>query len=168
MQRRVLLEAKLSVHCNFVTFDRCGKEKWVLGGGNISLGVTIGVRGNSVHIIVSLPQSTYIQSTTVYVPSSELGLSHPLTQRGGGGTLFPVPRGGGANSPAGEGLGESQFRRLEKKLWSLQSTYKSATTQIRHSLPIPFVQGPTRCLKNRKWICGPTALLFCSLLQPRI
>jgi hypothetical protein len=29
------------------------------------------------------------------------------------------PRGGGANSPAGEGLGESQFRRLEKKLITL-------------------------------------------------
>ncbi len=30
--------------------------------------------------------------------------------------LPPEPGGGGANSPAGEGLGESQFRRLEKKL----------------------------------------------------
>jgi hypothetical protein len=29
------------------------------------------------------------------------------------------PKGGGAPSPAGEGLGESQFRRLEKKLSTL-------------------------------------------------
>jgi hypothetical protein len=27
----------------------------------------------------------------------------------------PEPKGGGAHSPAGEGVGESQFRRLEKK-----------------------------------------------------
>ncbi len=33
-------------------------------------------------------------------------------------TLPPEP-GGGAHSPAGEGLGESQFRRLEKKLSTL-------------------------------------------------
>jgi hypothetical protein len=32
----------------------------------------------------------------------------------------PPPRkGGGANSPAGEGLGESQFRRFDKKLSTL-------------------------------------------------
>jgi hypothetical protein len=31
----------------------------------------------------------------------------------------PRTRGGGAHSPAGEGLGESQFRRLEKKLSTL-------------------------------------------------
>jgi hypothetical protein len=30
--------------------------------------------------------------------------------------LPPEPGGGGAHSPAGDGLGESQFRRLEKKL----------------------------------------------------
>jgi hypothetical protein len=31
----------------------------------------------------------------------------------------PRIRGGGTHSPAGEGLGESQFRRLEKKLSTL-------------------------------------------------
>ncbi len=38
----------------------------------------------------------------------------------------PHPRngGGGANSPAGEGLGESQFRRFEKKLSTLPTPCK--------------------------------------------
>ncbi len=59
-----------------------------------------------------------IKSTTVYVPSSELGLSHgPLSPAS---VLHcPSPRkqkGGGVHSPACEGMGESQFRRLEKSL----------------------------------------------------
>ncbi len=33
--------------------------------------------------------------------------------------LPPEPKGGGAHSPTGEGLGESQFRRLERKLSTL-------------------------------------------------
>jgi hypothetical protein len=37
----------------------------------------------------------------------------PLPRTGGGG--------GGAHSPAGEGLGKSQFRRLEKKLSTLHT-----------------------------------------------
>jgi hypothetical protein len=59
--------------------------------------------------------------TTVYVPSSELGLSHPLSRQ----RVCPSPRnqrGGGAHSLAGEGLGESQFLRLEKKLSTLPYT----------------------------------------------
>jgi hypothetical protein len=53
----------------------------------------------------------YIKSTTVYVPSSELGLSHPLSRQRV--CPSPVTEGRGwAHSPAGEGLGESQFRRL--------------------------------------------------------
>jgi hypothetical protein len=57
----------------------------------------------------------YIKSTTVNVPSSELGLSHLLSRQ----RVYPslrYQRGGGAHSPAGKGLGESQFRRLEKSL----------------------------------------------------
>ncbi len=56
-----------------------------------------------------------IKSTTVYVPSSELGLSPPPLSRQ---RVCPSPqnRGGGAHSPAGEGLGESQIRRLEESL----------------------------------------------------
>ena len=61
----------------------------------------------------------YIRSTTVYVPSSELGLSQPLSRQ----RVCPSPqnRGGRAHSPAGEGLGESQFRRLEKNLSTLST-----------------------------------------------
>jgi hypothetical protein len=54
-------------------------------------------------------------NTTVYVPSSELGLPQPVSRK----RVCPSPNqrvGGVAHSPAGEGLGESQFRRLEKKL----------------------------------------------------
>jgi hypothetical protein len=45
--------------------------------------------------------------------SSELGLSHPSTpsECASSGT-----KGGWAHSPAGEGVGESQFRRLRKSL----------------------------------------------------
>jgi hypothetical protein len=60
----------------------------------------------------------HIKRTTVYVPSLELGLSHPLSRQ----RVCPSPRnqgGGGAHSLAGEGLGESQFRRLEEKLRTL-------------------------------------------------
>ncbi len=46
----------------------------------------------------------YIKSTTLYVPSLELGLSHPLARQ----RVCPSPPepkvGGGAHSPAGEGL----------------------------------------------------------------
>ncbi len=35
----------------------------------------------------------------------------------------PEPKGGRAHSPAGEGLGESQFRRLEKKLSTLPTLW---------------------------------------------
>jgi hypothetical protein len=65
------------------------------------------------------PQSTYIYRYHVYVPSSQLRISHlPTRQR-----VCPSPRnqrgGGGLHLPAGEGLGESQFRRLEKMLSTL-------------------------------------------------
>jgi hypothetical protein len=35
----------------------------------------------------------------------------------------PEPKGRGANSPAGEGMGENQFRRLEKKLNTLPTLW---------------------------------------------
>ncbi len=60
----------------------------------------------------------YIKSTTVYVFSSELGLSQPLLSP----AIVPSPpdqRVGGTHSPAGEGLGESQFRLLETTLSTL-------------------------------------------------
>ncbi len=79
---------------------------------------------------------SYIKSTKVYVQSSELDSPNPSLasecappaspqNRGEGGTLtsgwggHTHQRVRGAHSPAGEGLGESQFRRLEKKLSTL-------------------------------------------------
>jgi hypothetical protein len=71
-------------------------------------------------------QSTYIYikstTVTVYVPSLELGLSQsqPLSRQ----RVCPSPRTeGGPHSPAGEGLGEPQFRRLEKKLSTLPTLW---------------------------------------------
>ncbi len=60
----------------------------------------------------------HIKSTTVYVTSSEFGLSHPWSQQ----RVCPSPQnreGGDGHSRAGEGLGESQFQRLEKRLSTL-------------------------------------------------
>jgi hypothetical protein len=79
------------------------------------------------------PQSTYIKRVPQCMSPRhnwELGLSHPLSRQ----QVCPSPRnqrGGGAHSPAGEGLGESQFRRLEKKfstlptLWGTQPLSRS-------------------------------------------
>jgi hypothetical protein len=63
----------------------------------------------------------YIKSTTVYVPSSELGLSQPLSRL----RVCPSPHngGGGAHSPAAKGVGESQFRRHEKKISTLPTLW---------------------------------------------
>ncbi len=75
-------------------------------------------KGSEVHLPPLNLRSTkyiYIKSTKVYVPSSELELSQHLSRQ----RECPSPqnqRGEGAHSPAGEGLGESQFRRLEKSL----------------------------------------------------
>jgi hypothetical protein len=42
----------------------------------------------------------------------------------------PEPGGGGAHSAAGEGLGESQFRRLEKKLSTLPTLWSQYTVSF--------------------------------------
>jgi hypothetical protein len=52
----------------------------------------------------------------VYVLSSELGISQVPTPLAPASVPLPPKPGGGSHSPAGEGLGESQFRRLEKSL----------------------------------------------------
>ncbi len=71
-------------------------------------------QGRFIHVIT---KCVYIKSTTVFVPSSELGLSKPLSRQ----RVFPSPkkRWGGGTLACGEGLGEYQFRRLEKKLSTL-------------------------------------------------
>ncbi len=58
----------------------------------------------------------YIKSTTVYVPSSDFGLSQPLSRQRICSAPPPRTGGGGTHSPVGEGLGEFYFRRLEKSL----------------------------------------------------
>jgi hypothetical protein len=61
-------------------------------------------------------QSTYIEYHSV-CPLVGIGtLPPPLSPAS---VPLPPEPGGGAHSPAGEGLGESQFRRLEKKLSTL-------------------------------------------------
>ncbi len=57
----------------------------------------------------------------MYVPSSELGPSIPSPPK----RVCPSPRNqrGEAYSPAGEGVGESQFRWLEKKLSTLSTLW---------------------------------------------
>jgi hypothetical protein len=76
-----------------------------------------GDRGRGMFAIPTM--HIHIQSTTVYVPSSGLRLSHPLPRQ----RVCPSPRNqrGGAHLRAGEGLGESQFQRLEKKLSTLST-----------------------------------------------
>jgi hypothetical protein len=57
----------------------------------------------------------YIQSTTVYAPSSELGLSHSLSRQ----RVCPSPqnqRGGEAHTPGGEGLGSPNSENGRKSL----------------------------------------------------
>jgi hypothetical protein len=68
-------------------------------------------------------QSTYIyiESTTLYVPSSELGLPQHFSRQ----RVCPSPqnRGGGGHTRLRVGLGEFQFRRLEKKLSTLPTLW---------------------------------------------
>jgi hypothetical protein len=69
---------------------------------------------NKKELVYETTKCLHIKSTTVYVPSSGLGLYTPSTSE----CISPpgTKRGGGmAHSCAGEGLGESQFQRLEKK-----------------------------------------------------
>ncbi len=62
----------------------------------------------------------------MYVPSSELGPPQPLSRK----RVCPPPqtKGWGAHSPAAKGVGESQFRRLEKKLSTLPTLWSIATS----------------------------------------
>jgi hypothetical protein len=61
----------------------------------VPLSVTVGVQRNSVHIIVSLPQSTFIYRVPQCMSPRRNWDSPTPSLKGGGDTLFPVPRGGG-------------------------------------------------------------------------
>ncbi len=86
---------------------------------------------------LSFTKYIYVESTTVYVPWSERGLPNPLFRK----RVCPPPppiepgRGGGGvpHSPSGVGLGESQFRRLGKKL----STLATLCCRLTGSNPLP-------------------------------
>jgi hypothetical protein len=83
---------------------------------SLSGSVCISVDGNWA-------QSTYIYSEPQCMSPRRNWVSpNPLSPASV--TLPPEPKGAGTHSPAGEGLGESQFRRLEKKLRTL-STLRS-------------------------------------------
>ncbi len=58
------------------------------------------------------PQSTYTVYKEYHSVCPLVGIGTP-----------PTPLGGGGHSPAGEGLGESQFQRLEKKLSTLPTQW---------------------------------------------
>ncbi len=62
----------------------------------------------------------------LYIKSRVPHCMSPRRQR-----VYPSPqnRGGGAHSPAGEGLGESQFQRLEKKLITLPTLWGRLTVK---------------------------------------
>ncbi len=63
------------------------------------------------HQTLSPTKYIYIKSTTEYVPRRNWDSpKHSLASESV--PLPPEPWGGGAHSPTGEGLGESQFRRL--------------------------------------------------------
>ncbi len=64
------------------------------------------------------PQSTYIYRAPQCM-SPRRNWDSPTPLAAGECSLPPGPKGGGAHSPAAKGIGESQFRRLEKKLSTL-------------------------------------------------
>jgi hypothetical protein len=64
-----------------------------------------------------------VQSITVFVPLSEFGPLHPLPRK----RVWPLPppvTKGGTHSSVGEGVGGSQFGRLEKKPSTLSALCK--------------------------------------------
>ncbi len=71
--------------------------------------------------IVYNTKNMYIKSTTVYVPRRNWDSPNPSLAS----ECAPPPRTGGrgAHSPAGAGLGASQFRRLEKMLSTLPTLW---------------------------------------------
>jgi hypothetical protein len=74
-------------------------------------------------------------------PFVEIGTPPPLLPQASV-PLPPEPKGGGAQLPAGEGMGEYQFRRLEKKLSTLPTlcTKDSLRVPIQNSNKAPFIR----------------------------
>jgi hypothetical protein len=91
----------------------------------------------------------YLKSTTVICPLVGIGtLRTPLPQAN---VPHPGGRGGEAHSPAGGGLGESQFRRLEKKLSTLPtlwSTLFNGSHKLESVSYRAFVKGSNKLILN--------------------
>jgi hypothetical protein len=77
---------------------------------------------NSISCVrVNNPQSTYINRAPQCM-SLRRNWDSPMHPPLSPASVPLPPEPGGAHSPAGEGLGESQFRRLEKKLSTLPTS----------------------------------------------
>jgi hypothetical protein len=74
-------------------------------------------------------QSTFVGIGTLPSPLSPASVPLP-----------PEPGGGGAHSPAGGGLGKSQFRRLEEKLSTLPTQWVTGLQELQtakeHCFPV--------------------------------
>jgi len=83
----------------------------------------------------SVPQSTYIYRAPQCM-SPRWNWDSPTPLAASECALPPGPKGGGAHSPAAKGVGESQFRRLEKKLSTLPTLWVAlkSTTLIEISI----------------------------------
>ncbi len=105
------------------------------------------------------PQSTYrylyTKSTTVYVPSSEIGTPPPPSPASEWAPLPRNQRRGGAHSPAGEGVGESQFRRLEKRLSTLPALCLCVPIQLKNKCREPDLLV--------RWLIGLPWYRFCEI-----
>ncbi len=92
----------------------------------------------------------------MYVPSSELGLSHPLSRQ----RVCPFPRNqrwGHIGGGGGEGLGESQFRRLEKRLTTLPTLWGKPLRQMNSAKPNPKIYENRICIFKKS---GKSSIFF--------
>jgi hypothetical protein len=99
--------------------------------------------GKNTKFIYTRIKST---GTTVYVPSSEWDTPTPSPASE---CAPPEPKGGGggAHTPAVEGVGESQFRRLEKKLRTLPTLWVK-TNYATNLMQVQNVRVETREVQN--------------------
>ncbi len=96
-----------------LSFDKPSSKKC----GNFYVEITTWAQKTSVYGIKYL----YIKSTTVY---PLVGIEYPPTPLPQASVPSPPDqRVGGTHSPAAKGVGESQFRRLEKKLSTLPAQW---------------------------------------------
>ncbi len=102
---------------------------------------------------VSLPYTTkymYIKSTTVYVPSSELGLSHPLCRL----RVCPPPRyRGGGTLARGWGGGGVPIPTTGEKLSTLPTLCPTQNSRLFESIRLRAQEKPFRMYDlNNRWL----------------